>query len=219
MYKFFLLMQRDIEREEGDQVLYDLIFDDVWENADMHRMFYESDQAMLDKYLPKLLDILTSKTTILEAAEKLIQEDRALASKLALHLAERMDQIAVANTALDLAMLRQEIDSGAAFNRDAATVDAVKALLQAGQQTSDTTGNAGLSNDDLLMWILMNQLMNQNGGSGISDIFGTGAAQEPPDNRYYLTLVLGYDETLIQAEQARKGLDRAAMVEKVEVAQ
>ena len=39
------------------------------------------------------------------------------------------------------------------------------------------------------------------------------------DNRYFLTIVLGYDDSLIQLEQARKGLDRGAKVEKVEVDQ
>ena len=144
-----------------------------------------------------------------------------LTEKFAFHLAAALGQINGANTALDLKGLQMDIDSGAAFQRDAATVDAVKALLRMDQQTSGTTGGTGMDNNDLLMWLLMNQLMNQNGGSGIPDIFNTGSAQaqKPADNRYYLTIVLGYDESLIQAEQARKGLDRDAKVEKVEVAQ
>lgn len=65
-----------------------------------------------------------------------------------------------------------------------------------------------MDENDLLMWILMNQLKNQTGGSGIPDIFNTGASQtqKPADNRYYLTVVLTHDESLIQAEQTRKGL-------------
>ena len=84
-----------------------------------------------------------------------------------------------------------------------------------------TSGSTGMDENDLLMWILMNQLKNQTGGSGIPDIFNTGASQtqKPADNRYYLTVVLTYDESLIQAEQARKGLDRDAKVEKVEVSE
>lgn len=223
MYKFFLLMREDIERDEEKQILYGLIFDDVWENADMHRMFYESDQEMLDKYLPELLDILMAKTQRWQAAEKLIQQDEALSSKLALHLAAAMGRIDAVNTSLDLAALRKDIDSGAAFSWDAATVDAVKALLRMDQQTSGTDGGSGLSSDDLLLMWLMSQYMNQGqtGGSGIPDIFGSGSAQVQvvADDRYYITFVLGYDEALIQAEQARKGLDRDAKVEKVEVAQ
>lgn len=222
MYKFFLLMREDIEREEEDQILYGLIFDDIWENADMHRMFYESDQAMLDKYMPELLDILMAKTQKWQAAEKLIQQDAMLSSKLALHLAAAMGRVNAVNTALDLPALRKDIDSGAAFTRDAATVDAVKALVQR-EQASGADSGSGLSSDDLLLMWLLNQYMNQGqtGGSGIQDIFGSGSAQPqtPPDNRYYLTLVLSYDESLIQAEQIRKGLDRGAKVEKVEVAQ
>lgn len=224
MYQFFLLMREDIAREEKDQILYDKIFDDIWKNADQHRMFYESDDVMLNKYLPNLLNILTDNKTNVNAAIALIRQNQTLSGKLALHLAKEMGEIKEANTALDLVALQKEINSGAAFQRDAATVDAVNALLRKNQQTSGTSGTSGstgMDENDLLMWILMNQLKNQTGGSGIPDIFNTGASQtqKPADNRYYLTVVLTYDESLIQAEQTRKGLDRDAKVEKVEVGQ
>lgn len=224
MYQFFLLMREDIAREEKDQILYDKIFDDIWKNADQHRMFYESDDVMLNKYLPNLLNILTDNKTNVNAAIALIRQNQTLSGKLALHLAKEMGEIKEANTALDLVALQKEINSGAAFQRDAATVAAVNALLRKNQQTSGTSGtsgNTGMDENDLLMWILMNQLKNQTGGSGIPDIFNTGASQtqKPADNRYYLTVVLDYDESLIQAEQTRKGLDRDAKVEKVEVGQ
>lgn len=224
MYQFFLLMREDIAREEKDQILYDKIFDDIWKNADQHRMFYESDDVMLNKYLPNLLNILTDNKTNVNATIALIRQNQTLSGKLALHLAKEMGEIKEANTALDLVALQKEINSGAAFQRDAATVVAVNALLRKNQQTSGTSGtsgNTGMDENDLLMWILMNQLKNQTGGSGIPDIFNTGASQtqKPADNRYYLTVVLSYDESLIQAEQTRKGLDRDAKVEKVEVGQ
>lgn len=224
MYQFFLLMREDIAREEKDQILYDKIFDDIWKNADQHRMFYESDDVMLNKYLPNLLNILTDNKTNVNAAIALIRQNQTLSGKLALHLAKEMGEIKEVNTALDLVALQKEINSGAAFQRDAATVAAVNALLRKNQQTSGTSGTSGstgMDENDLLMWILMNQLKNQTGGSGIPDIFNTGASQtqKPADNRYYLTVVLAYDESLIQAEQARKGLDRDAKVEKVEVGQ
>ena len=224
MYQFFLLMREDIAREEKDRILYERIFDDIWKNADQHRMFYESDDVMLNKYLPNLLNILTANNDNLNATIALIRQNKTLSDKLALHLAKEMGEIKEANTALDLVALQKEINSGAAFQRDAATVAAVNALLRKDQQTSGTSGtsgNTGMDENDLLMWILMNQLKNQTGGSGIPDIFNTGASQtqKPADNRYYLTVVLSYDESLIQAEQTRKGLDRDAKVEKVEVGQ
>lgn len=224
MYQFFLLMREDIAREEKGQILYDKIFDDIWKNADQHRMFYESDDVMLNKYLPNLLNILTDNKTNVNATIALIRQNQTLSGKLALHLAKEMGEIKEANTALDLVALQKEINSGAAFQRDAATVAVVNALLRKNQQTSGTSGtsgNTGMDENDLLMWILMNQLKNQTGGSGIPDIFNTGASQtqKPADNRYYLTVVLAYDESLIQAEQTRKGLDRDAKVEKVEVGQ
>ena len=224
MYQFFLLMREDIAREEKDQILYDKIFDDIWKNADQHRMFYESDDVMLNKYLPNLLNILTDNKTNVNATIALIRQNQTLSGKLALHLAKEMGEIKEVNTALDLVALQKEINSGAAFQRDAATVAAVNALLRKNQQTSGTSGtsgNTGMDENDLLMWILMNQLKNQTGGSGIPDIFNTGTSQtqKPADNRYYLTVVLAYDESLIQAEQTRKGLHRDAKVEKVEVGQ
>lgn len=224
MYQFFLLMREDIAREEKDQILYDKIFDDIWKNPDQHRMFYESDDVMLNKYLPNLLNILTDNKTNVNAAIALIRQNQTLSGKLALHLAKEMGEIKEGNTALDLVALQKEINSGAAFQRDAATVAAVNALLRKNQQTSGTSGTSGstgMDENDLLMWILMNQLKNQTGGSGIPDIFNTGTSQtqKPADNRYYLTVVLSYDESLIQAEQTRKGLDRDAKVEKVEVGQ
>ena len=224
MYQFFLLMREDIAREEKDRILYERIFDDIWKNADQHRMFYESDDVMLNKYLPNLLNILTDNKTNVNATIALIRQNQTLSGKLALHLAKEMGEIKEVNTALDLVALQKEINSGAAFQRDAATVDAVNALLRKNQQTSGTSGtsgNTGMDENDLLLWLLMNQLKNQTGGSGIPDIFNTGASQtqKPADNRYYLTAVLSYDESLIQAEQARKGLDRDAKVEKVEVSE
>lgn len=224
MYQFFLLMREDIAREERDRILYERIFDDIWKNADQHRMFYESDDVMLNKYLPNLLNILTDNKTNVNATIALIRQNQTLSGKLALHLAKEMGEIKEVNTALDLVALQKEINSGAAFQRDAATVDAVNALLRKNQQTSGTSGtsgNTGMDENDLLLWLLMSQLKNQTGGSGIPDIFNTGASQtqKPADNRYYLTVVLSYDESLIQAEQARKGLDRDAKVEKVEVSE
>ena len=217
MYQFFLLMREDIAREEKDRILYERIFDDIWENADQHRMFYESDDVMLNRYLPNLLNILTANNDNLNATIALIRQNKTLSDKLALHLAKELGDVREANTALDLVTLQKEIESGVALQRDAATVDAVNALLRKEQQTT----GSGMSDNDLLLWFLMNQMKNQTGGSGIPDIFNTGASQtqKPADNRFYLTVVLSYDESLIQAEQARKGLDRDAKVEKVEVSE
>lgn len=226
MYKFFLLMREDIDRDEEDQILYSLIFTDIWKNADMHRMFYESDQAMLDKYLPELTTILTSNGKTLRATETLMAQDKVLSEKLALHLAEMMDKIDKADTALDLAALRKDINSGAAFQKDAATVDAVRTMLRLGDApaadsgTGSGSGSGGSTDEELMKWLLGQYLnQGQGGGSGIPDIFGTGQPDQPADNRYYLTFVLGYDNALIQAELERKGLDQSAKLEKVEVSQ
>ena len=110
------------------------------------------------------------------------------------------------------------MDSGAALNRDAATAGAVRVLLAAEQSSGSQTG---VSDEELLQYLALLMAMNQNqsGGTGIGNIFGGGQAAAPADDRYFLTVVLGYDDSLIQAEQVRKGLDRTAKVEKVEVDQ
>ena len=220
MYKFFLLMQEDIARNEGTRILYDRIQSEVWQNADMHRMFFESDQALLDEYLPDLVDALTKNRQNIEATEELIQEDDNLAEKLAAHLAAAIGRNRNLDTALDLERLREEMDSGAALQRGSAVASAVRVLLAAEQQQEESQGAA--SDQDLLQWLALLMAMNQNQGGGldINDIFGGGGqVTVQADNRYFLTIVLGYDDSLIQLEQARKGLDRGAKVEKVEVDQ
>lgn len=220
MYKFFLLMQEDIERSAEQRILYELIFDDVWENANMNRMFYESDQKMLDNCLPKLLDILTKNKENLEATEQLIRSDAALTEKLATHLAKAMGKTRkgeLTETGVDLAALLKDINSGEVWKKDAKTVDAVMALMPADIQRlyrngTDGTGSGGISLADIL------GLMSGQGG-GMPNIFNPGGSQtqQPADTRYYLTILLGYDDSLLDAELSRKGLETAAKVEKVEV--
>lgn len=220
MYKFFLLMQEDIERSAEQRILYELIFDDVWENANMNRMFYESDQKMLDSCLPKLLDILTKNKENLEATERLIRSDAALTEKLATHLAKAMGKTQkneLTETGVDLAALLKDINSGEVWKKDAKTVDAVMALMPADiqrlyQNGTDGAGSGGVSLADIL------GLMSGQGG-GMPNIFSPGGSQnqQPADTRYYLTILLGYDDSLLDAELSRKGLETAAKVEKVEV--
>ena len=132
-----------------------------------------------------------------------------------------MDKIDKADTALDLAALRKDINSGAVFQKDAATVDAVRTMLRLGETPGSNSGagSGNTTDEELLKWLLLQSLSQGQGGSGIPDIFGTGKPDQPADNRYYLTFVLGYDNSLIQAELERKGLDQSAKLEKVEVAQ
>ena len=77
---------------------------------------------------------------------------------------------------------------------------------------SSSSGSAGDKITDIL-----DQLLNGNtdntGSSGDQSV----QLQELPGN-YMISVTLGYKLDLIQAEQARKGLDHTAKVEKVEVA-
>ena len=75
-------------------------------------------------------------------------------------------------------------------------------------QTGGSSSGTGGTITDIL-----DQLINGNTGSGGQDV----VMVELPGN-FMITVTLGYKPELIEAEQVRKGLDRSAMVEKVEVA-
>ena len=53
------------------------------------------------------------------------------------------------------------------------------------------------------------------GGTGIPG--GPTVPQQPVDTRYHYTVVLGYKDSLIQAERERKGLNYDAKVAELEV--
>ena len=56
------------------------------------------------------------------------------------------------------------------------------------------------------------------GGTGIPGIpGGSTVPQQPADTRYHYTVVLGYKDSLIQAERERKGLNYDAKVAELEV--
>lgn len=229
MYKFFLLLQEDIEREAGKRILYDLIHDDVWKNVDMYRMLYESDQKMLDKYLPDLIAILTKSTENLTAAERLIRTDQALTDKWTIHLAAAMRKTNEKKTALDVKSLKKDIDEGKVFDRDARAAAAVVAMMpeevqELYRKAFPEVSDSGDSMADILELI---KLLDAMGLKDTDDIFNSGTStsgsggqvQAAVDNRYYMTVVLSYDESMSQAELIRKGLDRGDKVRKVEVAQ
>ena len=222
MYRFFLLLREDKERSTRKQLLYGQIEDDILENPDMHRMLYASDQKMLDKQLDGLITILTKNKTNLEATEALIMSDSKLAAKYAAHLAKELGKIKTVDTSVDMEAILDDLGSGAILNKSASVQDAVLALLpdstralylaaasnngSSGTGTGNTgNGNTGNGSDPF-------------GGLNIGDIFGQGQQQTiPAELRYYITVSMSYDESLIQAELARKGLDYGAKVSKLEV--
>lgn len=219
MYKFFILMQRDIERDDDDKILTDLIWDDIYENPDMHRMFYESDQELLEAYLPDLVKLLTKNEKNLTATEKLIQTDDGLSDKLAIHLAKELKKIDDADTDLDLIALRKAYQNEDYLDEDRDVIRAVETLMKAVETAQGAAAtDMGTGIDPRLLYLMMQMMQDQTGDKD-TNIFGNGSnVQVVTDDRYYITFVLGYDESLIQAEQVRKGLDRDARVEKVEVA-
>lgn len=222
MYRFFLLLREDKERSTRKQLLYGQIEDDILENPDMHRMLYASDQKMLDKQLDGLITILTKNKTNLEATEALIMSDSKLAAKYAAHLAKELGKIKTVDTSVDMEAILDDLGSGAILNKSASVQDAVLALLPdstralylaaASNNGSSGTGNGNTGNGNT------GNGSDPFGGLNIGDIFGQGQQQTiPAELRYYITVSMSYDESLIQAELARKGLDYGAKVSKLEV--
>ena len=65
---------------------------------------------------------------------------------------------------------------------------------------------------------LLGQVMQQLSGGAFPGELGGGEQEQPQDNRIFFTVALPYKESLIQAELERKGLSRADMRQRLEVA-
>ena len=99
-------------------------------------------------------------------------------------------------------------------------------LLNGGSgDNSGSDGNSGSSgssggSSELPDWIFDIIGGGNSGTGGIGGIGGIGGSpipEEPVDERYHYTVVLGYKDALIQAERERKGLNYDAKVAELEV--
>lgn len=216
MYRFFLLLQEDAEKTTSKQVLYKLIKNDVLETPDMHRMIYESTQGMLNKQLDDFIKLLTKNKTNLEATEELILSDSKLAAKYAAHLAKEMGKIKSVDTSVDMEKVLEDLQTANVLKKSSAVQDAVLALLPESTRAlylAAANNNAGSGTTG-------SGTGNPLGNLNIGDLFGgTGGAQVQAELRYFITVSMSYDEDLILAEQARKGLDYTQKVSKLEVSQ
>lgn len=214
MYRFFLLLQEDKEQSTSKQVVYDLIEDGIMAEPDMHRMLYQSTQAMLNRHLEDLVDLLVKNRTNLNATEKLILSDDKLAGKYAAHLARAMGKVKTVDTSIDMEQILKDLETADILNNTAKVQEAVLSLLPestrglylaAAKNTATGTGTGTGSGT------------GSTGGVNLGNLFGSQTQPIQAELRYFITVSMSYDETLIQAEQARKGLDYTQKVSRLEV--
>ena len=205
MYRFFLLLREDMEREEKKQILYDDLEKFLKNNDGVYDMLFESTQKDLDKYLEDLIDKVSSSANYKDTIELIMTDDK-LSSKYAAHLAYAMEDIKKVDTSLDMEQILEDLETGNVMKKSSSVQDAVLARLDA-----DTRA--------LYKAMVKTESTGTNSGLNIGDILGGQTTQQQiqPEIRYFLTVSLSYDESLIQAELARKGLDYSSKVGKLEV--
>ena len=205
MYRFFLLLQEDKERSKNKQVLYHLIEAEIMKEPDMHRMIYQSNQTMLNRHLDDLIDLLVKSKKNLEATEELIMSDDKLAAKYAAHLAEVTGEIKTVDTSVNMEKVLSALKTGKVMSKSAKVQDAVLALLPESTRALYLAAVGNSANNGML--------------GNLGNLGSLGGQQITPEIRYFITVSLAYDESLIQAELARKGLDHTSKIGKLEVTQ
>ena len=201
IFRFFKLLREDAEKKEKNQILYHLIEEELGEEDDMYDMIFKaSTEKNLKNELEDFVDLLLSKKQIRLAAEELIQTDDLLSAKFAAHLAQELGKEKNVDTGVDMEQILKDLQTGDVLKKPEKVKNAVLALL--GDKVEKlylAAANAGGST----------------GGFDINDLLGgnTAVQQIQPEIRYFLTVSMSYDESLIQAELLRKGLDFSAKVD------
>lgn len=217
MHQFFLLMQEDLTRSGKQVALMDEIADDFWAIPELNQMIRSSDQAMLDKYLPKLMDILLKNGKTVEGTHSLVLFNYNLTRKLAGNLAVAMGKEKTYESEMDFDKLINDILSGKT-HQDMELNTVIRKMLtpkalEYYNSIQTSSGSSGSGDAAGSIADILNQLLGGNTGNG-GNAGQDVVLPELPGN-YVITVTLGYKPDLILAEQARKGLDYAAKVEPV----
>ena len=218
MRQFFLLLQEDGTRTGKDNVLTELIRDDLQQDPDLRGLIYNANQALPEELMPRLVDVLVQNRQTVTGTEELIRTHYHLTRKLAGHLAAAMGKGSAYVSGMDFSALRNDILSGKTW-QDPELDAVVRRMLTPAALTdyenlqTGTTGQGSAVPERSAAELLEQVSAGNAGGADRKE-----TPQELPGN-FSITVTLGYKETLILAEQARKGLDRDAMVQKVEVAE
>ena len=202
MYHFFLLLKEDeAKKNEKDQILYPRLEKKLDKNEEVYEMLSESTQKDLDKYLDKLISMLTQNQNSVKATEQLIMTDDLLSSKLAAHLAYSMKKILRVDTSVDMDQILKDLETGDVMKKDKDVQDAVLALLSEKTQK-------------LYLAAVETTLNKPQDSFDINDLLGNLSGGQPlqPEIRYFITVSFSYDDSLILEELQRKGLDFSVKV-------
>lgn len=213
MHQFFLIVQEDLARPNSSKILTNKVEPDYWVDLDNRQMFFNSDQALLDKKLPGLIDMLTKNEAAVEATENLIKTYNMLNRKLACSLAVEMDMEKEYTCGMNFELLQDDILS-TRTKKDAQLNTVVRKMLspEAQKHYDNLKPAAGTSTGSSALDSLLEQLLGGTTG-------GTTMMPEEPAGNFGISVVLTYKEALIQNEQVRKGLDITAKIaDPVEVA-
>lgn len=246
VYFFADVFQEDMNRPVGQSILFDIIYDDIWRNADAFAAIAGGDMEAARETIPVILDILTQDEERISATERLVQTNEQLGGKLAYYLALEMgldpvgphpdtgEEPGSSGTgtgtgssgnagSIDVGQLIDDIVNGTVSADDQELNDVISAIVPALESN-------GATFDDLIQ--AMQGLQGSNGGSSIGDFIGsiggndsifapgdseTGASQEPVDTRIYVTVTIGYNEALRLAELDRRGLTYENRIGRLEV--
>lgn len=213
MHQFFLIVQEDMARPNSSKILTNKVEPDYWVDLDNRQMFFNSDQALLDKKLPGLIDMLTKNEAAVEATENLIKTYNMLNRKLACSLTVEMGVEKEYTCGMNFELLQDDILS-TRTKKDAQLNTVVRKMLspEAQKHYDNLKPAAGTSTGSNALDSLLEQLLGGNTG-------GTTMMPEEPAGNFGISVVLTYKEALIQNEQVRKGLDITAKIaDPVEVA-
>ena len=245
VYLFAEVFQEDMQRPAGTEILFAIIYDDLWSNSDTFMNLMNGDLEAVQEAVPTMLDILTKNEETVSATEELIQTNQSLSEKLAYYLALEMGLDPNPSTSpgtgeetgntgtggntgsgnagnIDVGQIIDDIINGTVPTDDEALNDALSSL-------APDLEDSGLTMEDILQMIQDSQ---GNGGSSIGDIIGNiggngdifspdtgdpGAGTEPADTRTYVTVTIGYNEELRLAELDRRGLTYEGKIGRLEV--
>lgn len=245
VYLFAEVFREDMERPAGTEILFAIIYDDLWDNSDTFMSLLNGDLDAAQEAVPIMLDILTKNEETISATEELIQTNQSLSEKLTYYLALEMgldpNSSASPGTGEETGNTGTGGDTGSGNAGDIDVGQIIDDIINGTVPTDDEElnnaisslvpdlENSGLTMEDILQLIQDSQ---DDSGSSIGDIIGniggnhsifspetgdTGAGTEPEDTRTYVTVTIGYNEELRLAELDRRGLTYEAKIGRLEV--
>lgn len=198
MFRFFLLLREDAKKENKDQILYRMLEDELEDDKGLYNMIFgTSTDKSLKNNMSEFIDLLNRKKDHRLAAIELIQTDELLSAKLAAHLAYELDKEKSVDTSLDMDQILADLQSGKVLEKPENVKNAALALL-------------GEKAEKLYRAEVERLLFADN--FDINDFLPDPVQPIEPEIRYFIQVAFSYDESLILAEQQRKGLDFSVKV-------